>query len=569
MRKSLQLADQEDNKRKIEDLQRSWTTEGLAKFGEILRHHTENIKELSNDIIINLVKYLNANQGGIFILNDSNVEDIHLELLSSYAYNRKKYITKKIRIGDGLVGAVALEKYTIYMTDIPNEYVEIESGIGSANPRSILIVPLKIEEEILGVIELASFNELQKHEIHLVERIAESIASTLSTARINTRTAELLEQSKKQAYEMHEQEEQMRQTIQDLLITQEDGIKKEEKLSKALDEIEIAHKELEIKDRQLQIEIDKLRKENKENIDILTKRQKHSIDILQTTMDGVIIFDENGNIEFFNTTAQKMWGYKNTEIIGRNITKILKFKFKENIEQSEFIEKEVESIIKENGTEFNILKNDGEISSVFVTVSKNELQEGIRYTMFAKDLSKLKEKEAEKTKLMEEIMAKEFKYMVRIEQLEENILRQGFDVPNEADVNELIRWNDSYSIDLSIIDKQHLKWIEIINKLFKLFREGKASKKLDDIYKELIDYTEYHFGFEEKYLSDFKYEHFKSHKQTHDNFIKTIKEYYEQHKSGKFDIAYHLLIFLKKWVKNHIQEQDKAYVQCFKNNGLS
>ena len=88
------------------------------------------------------------------------------------------------------------------------------------------------------------------------------------------------------------------------------------------------------------------------------------------------------------------------------------------------------------------------------------------------------------------------------------INKQGFDVPNEGDIAELIKWNEAYSIDLSIIDKQHLKWIEIINKLFKLFQSGKATKKLDEIYKELIDYTEYHFGFEEKYLSDFKFENF-------------------------------------------------------------
>lgn len=569
MRKSLQLAEQEENKRKTEDLQRSWTTEGLAQFGEILRHHTENIKELSNDIIINLVKYLNANQGGIFILNDSNQQDIHLELLASYAYNRKKYISKKIKIGEGLVGAVALEKYTIYMTDVPNEYIEIESGIGSANPRSILIVPLKIEEEILGVIEIASFNELQKHEINLVERIAESIASTLSTARINTRTAELLEQSKKQAQEMHEQEVAMRKTIEELRSSQEGAIKKEEKLTKALGNLEVAYNEIELRDRQLQAEIEKLRKENKQNEEILTMKHRHSIDILQTTMDGVVIFDENGNIEYFNHSAQKLWGYKNTEIIGRNISKIIKFVFDENIEQSEFIEKQFNKIIKEGGLEFETIKNDGEKSSVFITISKNELEEGVRYTMFAKDLSKLKEKDQEKTKLLEEIMAKEFKYIVRIEQLEEAINKQGYDVPNESDVSELLRWNDNYSIDLSIIDKQHLKWIEIINKFFKFFREGKASRKMDEIYKELIDYTEYHFGFEEKYLSDFKFENFKQHKKIHDDFINTIKGYYEQHKAGKVDIAYQLMIYLKQWVKYHIQEHDRAYVQCFKNNGLS
>ncbi len=188
MRTSLQAANIEENKRKIEDKERNWTTEGLARFGDILRKHTENISLLSRDIIQNLVKYLNANQGGIFILNDTDPQDVFLELISSYAYSREKFIKKRIKLGEGLLGGVAIEKYTVYMTDLPEEYIDIESGLGGSNPKSLLIVPLKLEEEILGVIELASFNEMKKYEIELVERIAESIASTLSTTKINTTT---------------------------------------------------------------------------------------------------------------------------------------------------------------------------------------------------------------------------------------------------------------------------------------------------------------------------------------------------------------------------------------------
>ncbi len=567
MRKSLKLAKEEERKRKIEDQQRSWTTEGLAQFAEILRHHTENIKELSNDIIINLVKYLNGNQGGIFILNDSNKDDIHLELLAAYAYNRKKYLQKKINIGDGLVGAVAIEKYTIYMTDVPNEYIEIESGIGSSNPRCILIVPLKIEEQILGVIELASFNEMQKYEISLVEKIAESIASTLSTARINTRTAELLEQSKKQAKEMYEQEAKMKQTIQEMQFDYEQTTKNENKLSKSFYELEKKYKEIENKEISLVLENEKLKHESRDNHEIIIKKEKFNLDLLANILDGVVIFDTHGNIQFFNKAAQKIWGLKNAEVIGRNIVKLFMLDATKMQDQTD-VEKFL-AAINNNTKEIKINRNNMESTQVFVDFFVNELPEGLRYTLFVKDLTNLLQKDMEKTRIMEQIMSKEFKYMVRIEQLEEYLKALGVILPSESEVTELIKWNEDYSINLHIIDKQHIRWIEIINKFYVLFKDGKASKQMDDIYKDLIDYTEYHFGFEEKYLTDFKYENLVEHKHIHDKFVEKIKGFYTEHKNGKIDIAYQLMIFLKSWVRNHIQVHDRGYVECFKKNGLS
>ena len=115
------------------------------------------------------------------------------------------------------------------MTDVPEEYIEIESGTGSANPRSVLIVPLKIEENVLGVIELASFNTFEEYEIGMVERIAESIASSLANARINMKTAKLLEQSKGQEKLVVEQEEELIKNMQEIkeLKTEINALKNE------------------------------------------------------------------------------------------------------------------------------------------------------------------------------------------------------------------------------------------------------------------------------------------------------------------------------------------------------
>ncbi len=242
MRQSLVNAEEDEKNRKVEDEKINWATQGQAKFGEILRMHDQNIHELTFNFMSNLVDYVDAIQGALFIKNDDSEDDEFFELVGAIAYDRKKTLDSKFKLGEGLIGRCAYERLTIYMEEVPDNYVHVTSGLGESNPRSILLVPAILNEKVYGIIELISFNKIDKYKIDFVERIGESIASTISTVKINDRTQILLQQSKQQSEELAAQEEEMRQNLEELQATQEEvGRLREEdqiKNKKMLDDVE-------------------------------------------------------------------------------------------------------------------------------------------------------------------------------------------------------------------------------------------------------------------------------------------------------------------------------------------
>jgi putative methionine-R-sulfoxide reductase with GAF domain/HAMP domain-containing protein len=216
MRDNLIKAEKDAEQRKNENAQRNWASQGLAEFNELLRNVGDDMQILSNKVIEKLVRYLDANMGGIYIVDDSDKDDIHLNLSAFYAYDRLKYAKQRIEIGENLIGQCFRENETVYLTDLPKGYAHISSGLGEADPTCLVIVPLKVNAETFGIVELASFRVIEKYQVEFIEKIGETIAATIANVKINMNTAKLLEESSEKSERLAQQEAEVHKNIENL-----------------------------------------------------------------------------------------------------------------------------------------------------------------------------------------------------------------------------------------------------------------------------------------------------------------------------------------------------------------
>jgi PAS domain S-box-containing protein len=203
-----------------EESQRNWMNEGLALFSGLVRNHQDNAGQLADQAIKFLSKYLNAQQGSLFVVRQES-DQSYLELAACYAFDRKKFVNKRVAIGEGLVGQTYLEQETVLLTQIPQGYTTITSGLGDATPTCLVVVPLKSNGKVEAIVELAAFQVWKEYQIQFLEKAGEFIASAIVSARTAQMTSHLLAESQQQAEMLKAQEEEMRQNLEELSATQE------------------------------------------------------------------------------------------------------------------------------------------------------------------------------------------------------------------------------------------------------------------------------------------------------------------------------------------------------------
>ncbi len=376
LKQNLVLKREEEEKRKREDEIRNWTAHGIALFNDILRSDNNNLDNLSINIIRNIIQYLSANQGGLFLIEEEE-DSKYLNLVASYAYDRQKFLKKKINIGEGLAGNCVLEKKTVLLNKIPNNYLEISSGLGGSKPGCLMIVPLKKDEDVLGVLEIASFNDFKTHEVEFVEKVAESIASALITVRLHLQTSQFLERFQQQAEEMKAQDEELRQNIEELQATHEqmERLKQEEN------------------------------ERNQKMIKEIDDYRKLLISVLNEVPEKIFLKDNQGRFIIANKQVADNYNRTVDEILGKS-----DFDFYPREEATEYFLHE-QNIIKSGKTEAFEEGDPSKYDSLIVRSTKKPFYiEHLGITgLFGVqvDISDLKRKEFEAVRLAEEISKKQ------------------------------------------------------------------------------------------------------------------------------------------------------------------
>jgi HAMP domain-containing protein/CheY-like chemotaxis protein/signal transduction histidine kinase len=244
--------------------EQDWLKTNLAKFTRMMQGQ-KNLTTVSQTILSELAPVVGARHGVFYIMDQANAQgDATLKLAATYAYKQRKNLSSEFHVGEGLVGQAAFEKQRILLTNAPDDYIEINSGLGGAKPLEIIVLPIVFEGQVLAVMELATFQHFGETYQSLLDQLTESIGVVLNTIQANMRTEELLVQSQSLAEELQAQQEELTETNKRLEQQAKSLQASEELLKQQQEELQQSNEELEEKARLLQAQNEEVARKNDE-----------------------------------------------------------------------------------------------------------------------------------------------------------------------------------------------------------------------------------------------------------------------------------------------------------------
>src|ERR1700710_2200899 len=194
-----------------QNVEQDWLKTNRERFTRMLQGQ-DDLTDVSSMILSELATLVSAQHGVLYTMNGDRDQDGGpvLEMQAGYGYEERKHLSTTFRLGEGLVGECAKEKKRILLTDVPGDYVRINSGLGEAVPLNIIVLPVLFEGSLRAVVELASFSRFSATHQAFLDSITESVGIVLNTIEASGLTESLLKQSQSQAEELRSQQEELR-----------------------------------------------------------------------------------------------------------------------------------------------------------------------------------------------------------------------------------------------------------------------------------------------------------------------------------------------------------------------
>ncbi len=260
-----------------------WLKTNLAQFTGHMQGGRD-LLDLSRLIVSELTPLVGASQGSFFLSDDSQGE-VSLRRMASYGYRPRKGVPSVFPLGEGLVGQAALERTPILLKEVPGDYIRISSGLGEAPPLNIVILPVLFEEQVLGVVELASFNPFSAVQMQFLEQLMESIGVSLNAIIASSRTQELLVESQRLASELQEKSGELESQQKELQQTNAELEDKASLLAAQNRAIEIKNLEIEDARRGLEDRAEQLALSSKYKSEFLANMSHE----LRTPLNSLLI----------------------------------------------------------------------------------------------------------------------------------------------------------------------------------------------------------------------------------------------------------------------------------------
>ena len=236
-----------------QNTEQDWLKTNLERFTRMLQGQRD-LATVSSMILSELAPLVSAQHGVFYTL--ASLEDGGEPLLiyqAGYGYKERKNLANHFRIGEGLVGQCAQEKQRILLTEVPSDYVRINSGLGESTPLNIIVLPILFEGSVRAVVELASFSHFSPTHQAFLDQLTESIGLVLNTIEANTLTENLLTQAQSQAQELQARQEELRGSNEDLATQAKRLAEQNTEVERKNQEVELAKRLVEEKAEQLAV----------------------------------------------------------------------------------------------------------------------------------------------------------------------------------------------------------------------------------------------------------------------------------------------------------------------------